>query len=430
MPFGTARMPIFASAIHFSGTMHLSFHEHRLSFLKAVFSLESGIRGEATQNQATMLDSFFRKRFLALLDAASIRVDGNNPWDIRVHDPRFYRKAMLQANLGLGESYMDGWWDCSDLYECFFRLLCAEAEQQALVPLNRIHSLAGKLFNFQKPSRAFTIGKKHYDTGNDLFIAMLGRTMMYSCAFWQDAADLDTAQENKLNLIFRKLGLKPDMRVLDIGCGWGGAARFAAEHYGARIVGITVSNSQAAFARELCSGLPVEIRFMDYRDLTDSYDRIFSIGMLEHVGHKNYGTFFDIVRRCLKPDGLCLLQTIGGNLPVSGTDPWISRYIFPNSMIPSASQITAAFEGRLVLEDWQVFAHDYALTLKAWLHNVEHHWPDLQKNYSERFRRMWRYYLLSCAGAFRARLIQVWQILLSPEGLKGPYPMVQQPGSD
>lgn len=366
-----------------------------------------------------MFDHFSQQRIEGLFDAASISIGGNNPWDIRVYDPRWYRRVLFEGNLGLGESYMDGWWDCDALDESIYRLLCSNIEEKVLVPSTLLNTFSGKIFNHQTPSRSFTVGKHHYDAGNDLFEAMLDKHMIYSCAWWEGAENLDEAQENKLGMIFSKLDLKPDMHLLDIGCGWGGAARFAAEQYGAQVVGITVSEQQAELARQRCAGLPVEIRFMDYRDIDGSFDRICSIGMLEHVGHKNYRTFFDVARRCLKPDGRLLVQTIGGNQPVFGHDTWMNRYIFPNSILPSASQIASGWEGRFVLEDWHAFGHDYYLTLKAWHRNFESHWPELQKNYSERFHRMWRYYLMSCAGAFRARSNQLWQVVLSPSGIKG-----------
>jgi cyclopropane-fatty-acyl-phospholipid synthase len=374
-----------------------------------------------------MLDDLFQNRLEKLFDAATVAIDGNRPWDIRVHDRRVYRKTILQGNLGFGESYMDGWWDCDDLDELFFRILSSGIDKRVGALSNTMEALAGKILNMQSPSRAFTVGKRHYDTGNDLFEAMLDRLMIYSCALWSNASDLDEAQENKLRLVFDKLGLEPGMKLLDIGCGWGGTARFAAEHFGAHVVAITVSREQAEFAATHCREFDVDIRLKDYRKVEGTFDRIISLGMLEHVGHKNYRTFFDTVRRCLKPDGRLLVQTIGGNRPVSCTDPWIGTYIFPNSMIPSASQIATGYEGRFVLEDWHSLSYDYAMTLKAWERNVTRNWPELKNNYDGKFYRMWRYYLLSCAGAFRARTLQLWQVLLSPAGIRGECRIPHEP---
>jgi len=250
---------------------------------------------------------------------------------------------------------------------------------------------------------------------------------MYSCACWREAESLQEAQEHKLGLIFDKLALEPGMTLLDIGCGWGGAAKYAAERYGAKVVGITISKEQARYAREFCKEFDVDIRLMDYRQLDGEFDRIVSIGMLEHVGHKNFRTYFDTARRCLKPEGRMLVQSIGSNTPVTSTDPWIEKYIFPNSMLPSVSQIASGFEGRFVLEDWHSLSYDYALTLKAWERNVTRNWQQLEHQYDDTFYRMWRYYLLSCAGAFRARTIQLWQILLTPSGIKGACCIPRQP---
>jgi cyclopropane-fatty-acyl-phospholipid synthase len=250
---------------------------------------------------------------------------------------------------------------------------------------------------------------------------MLDRRMIYSCAYWKDADTLDDAQEAKLDLVCRKLGLEPDMRVLDIGCGWGGAAQFVAERYGVSVLGITVSENQASYARELCRGLNVDIRLADYRHLRGTFDRIFSLGMFEHVGYKNYDRFMQVARGLLADDGLFLLHTIGGPKSVARADPWTERYIFPNSMLPSAAQISRAIEGKFVLEDWHSFGGDYDTTLLHWHRNVEEHWPELKEQYNERFHRMWRFFLLGSAGGFRARKSRLWQIVLSPQGVQGGY---------
>ena len=208
------------------------------------------------------------------------------------------------------------------------------------------------------------------------------------------------------------------MKVLDIGCGWGGFAKYAAEKYGANIHGITVSREQVEFANKFCQGLDVKIELKDYRDLNEKFDRIVSIGMFEHVGYRNYRTFMKVVQRCLKAEGLFLLHTIAGNTSGKSTDPWINKYIFPRSMLPSAKQITAAAEGLFVLEDWHSFGQYYDKTLMAWYNNFTKNWTKLKYTYDERFYRMWTYYLLSCAGSFRARRNQLWQVVFSKEGIK------------
>jgi len=277
------------------------------------------------------------------------------------------------------------------------------------------------LTNPQKLRRAFHIGERHYDISHRLFEQMLDKRMIYSCGYWKTADNLDDAQEAKLKLVFDKLMLKPGMRILDIGCGRGGAACYAAEHYDVSVTGITVSEQQAHYARHNCRDLPVEIRLQDYRKLDTGYDRIYSIDMFEHVGYKNHKTCLKTIRRCLKPDGLSLLHTIGGNTTRHLTDPWIDRYIFPNSLISSARQITTASEGLFVIEDWQNLGPDYARTLLSWYENFNSHWRQLEKACDRRFYRMWKYYLLSCAGAFLARSLQTWQVVMSPHGNTQTY---------
>ena len=357
-----------------------------------------------------------------LLGEAGVVPGGARDWDPQVHDPRFYVRVLAQGSLGLGESYMDGWWDVGSLDGMLARLLQSGIDQ-------RVHGLGeiwdglrAHLVNLQAGRRAYEVAEHHYDLGNELYAAMLGRRLVYSCGYWRHANTLDEAQEAKLDLVCRKLDLQPGMRVLDIGCGWGEALKFAAERYGARGVGITVSREQADYARRLCAGLPVEIRLQDYREVGDAFDRVFSLGMFEHVGVRNYATFFDVARRCLAgPDGLFLLHSIGGNLSVDHTDPWIGRYIFPNSMLPSAAQLTHALEGRFVIEDWHNFGADYDRTLQAWRRNIEAAWDRLPPRYDERFRRMWRFYLAGGMASFRARRIQLWQLVLSPRGVAGGY---------
>ncbi|MEW6593314.1 MAG: cyclopropane fatty acyl phospholipid synthase [Thermodesulfobacteriota bacterium] len=357
-----------------------------------------------------------------LFARADIRLDGDRPWDVQVRRREFYPRLLAQGSLGLGESYMDGWWECPAIDEMVHRAFRAGLAD-AVFPFRRaVLRLASRLTNRQKASRARQVATRHYDIGNDLYAAMLDRRMIYSCAYWRNASSLDEAQEAKLGLICRKLRLEPGMRLLDIGCGWGGLARFAAERYGVTVTGVTVSREQAAFAAARCEGLPVSILLQDYRSVSGIFDRIVSVGMFEHVGHKNYRTFMQRCRDLLVPDGLFLLHTIGGNASTCAIDPWIDRYIFPNAVLPSPGQITNASEAFFVMEDWHSFGSDYDPTLMAWHANFAAHWPRLKERYGERFRRMWRYYLLACAGSFRARENQVWQVVFSSHGVAGGYP--------
>jgi len=356
-----------------------------------------------------------------LLEQADIHLDGPRPWDIRVYNDRFYDRVLSGGSLALGESYMDGWWDCPALDQFFDRLLRADLDQKAGQPTLVWPVLTARIRNLGNRKRAFEIGRRHYDLGNDLFLAILDRWMNYSCGYWEGCDTLEQAQEAKLNLVCRKMELKPGMQVLDIGCGWGGFARYAAERFQVSVKGITVSRKQVEFSRRFCRGLPVEIELGDYRDLNARFDRIVSIGMFEHVGFRNYRTYMKKVLNCLKPEGIFLLQTIGGNRSVTTIDPWMGKYIFPNSMLPSAGQITAAAEDLLVLEDWHSFGPDYDRTLMAWHGNFNRAWDKLKDHYDTRFYRMWVYYLLSCAGSFRARRNQLWQIVFSNGGIRGGY---------
>jgi cyclopropane-fatty-acyl-phospholipid synthase len=350
-----------------------------------------------------------------ILSLADVRINGSRPWDITVHNQEFYARVFRGGSIGLGESYVDGWWDCPELDKFFFKLFNSGIERHAPKSWHAIALfLKSLIFNRQTKSRSAEVAKKHYDLGNEIFQCMLDRRMVYTCGRWEHATDLDEAQEEKLDFVCRKLNLVPGMRVLDIGCGWGSFARFAAEKYGAEVVGITLSQQQLELARTLCSGLPVEVRLEDYRNLRGSFDAVVSLGMFEHVGSKNYRTFFDVARRVVRDAGRLFLATIGSNRSLRTTDPWIERYIFPNSHLPSIPQIGAAIVGLFVVEEWQNWGPDYDRTLMAWFHNFEANWCRLNERYSERFHRMWRYYLLASAGSFRSRRLQVWQILLSP----------------
>jgi cyclopropane-fatty-acyl-phospholipid synthase len=253
--------------------------------------------------------------------------------------------------------------------------------------------------------------------------------MLYTCAYWKKASSLDEAQEAKLELICRKIGLRPGQHILDIGSGWGGFAQYAAERIGASVVGINVSREQVKRATEACRGLPVEIRLQDYRDVDESFDHIVSVGCLEHVGPKNHRRFMQTVHDRLRDGGLCLLHFIasGASFPnTSSTEIlWINKHIFPGAVMPSLKQVGAAIDGLFVIEDLHNMGAHYDPTLMAWFANFERNWPQIEKQYGPRFYRMWKYYLLICAGAFRSRKYQLWQIVLSKEGVQGGYDSVR-----
>lgn len=359
-----------------------------------------------------------------ILSRAGIEVDGSDSWDIQVKDERFYRRILAGGSLALGESYMDGWWECSAVDEFIFRVLKAEVRSYVSGNFGILWSIfLAYIKNPQTRRGARKVGVKHYDLGNDLYEKMLDSKMMYSCGYWNRAKNLNEAQEAKLFIICKKLGIKKGDKVLDIGCGWGGFAHFVSKKLGASVVGVTISKEQARFAKERCKGLNVNIVLGDYRDLEGEFDKIVSIGMFEHVGSKNYKVYMKTVRRLLKPDGLSLIHTIARTTSSrpGQVDPWMGKYIFPNSQLPSLAQISKSAEGLFVVEDVHNFGSDYDKTLLAWKQNFDNSWASLKSKYDERFYRMWSYYLLSCAGSFRARNVQLLQVVLSPKGVVGGY---------
>ena len=348
-----------------------------------------------------------------LLQAAGARINGPNPWDPQIHNPATYNRILARGSVGIGESYMDGWWDCEQLDELVSRLINADVDTDLVGKWHLMrHWLIARLFNLQSEKRSHIVGEQHYDVSNDLYRAMLDPTMSYSCGYWQTAGDLNQAQADKLELICKKLKLQPGETVLDIGCGWGGFAEWAARNHGVHVTGITISREQQALARERCVGLPVEVALQDYRQLQGQFDKITSIGMFEHVGHKNYDTYLRHAHRLMKDDGIFVLHTIGNPLSRTGVDPWIHRYIFPNGELPSLAQLSSATEPYFVIEDVHNFGPDYDKTLMAWHANFEAAWPQLKQQYGERFYRMWNYYLKSCAGGFRSRALQLYQVVL------------------
>jgi len=357
-----------------------------------------------------------------LLELAHIAINGNQSYDLQVNDPGFYQRLLAGGALGLGETYMQGLWDCEALDVLIYKLLRADLEH-SISPLKLLWPvLWSKLVNLQGKRRAFNIGEHHYDIGNDLYQWMLDPRLTYTCGYWKDATALNDAQEAKLDLVCRKIGLQTGMRVLDIGCGWGSFAGFAAERYGVEVVGVTVSKEQIALGQARYRDLNVDLRFQDYRDVQESFDRVVSLGMFEHVGPKNYRTYMQVVNNCLLDDGLFLLHTIGTNTTKTDVDPWTDKYIFPGGVLPVAQQINKASTGLFIMEDWHNFGADYDPTLMAWMANIDSHRDELrEKGYDERFYRMWRYFLLSSAGSARARRNQLWQIVYSKHGLDGGY---------
>jgi cyclopropane-fatty-acyl-phospholipid synthase len=356
-----------------------------------------------------------------LMDRAGIEINGAAPHDIQVHDRRFYARVLRDGTLGVGESYMDGWWDAPRLDQAMARLLSGQTHEDVRVSWRMAASvLMARVMNLQSSTRSFEVGEKHYDIGNDLYEAMLDARLVYTCGYWKDATDLDAAQEAKLDLVCRKIGLQKGMRVLELGCGWGSFAGFAAERYGAEVVGLTVSKEQVDLGMERCKGLPVELRLADYRDATGTYDAVVSIGIMEHIGPKNYRTYMEVAERCLAPGGTAFVHTIGGNISRDLTDAWFHKYIFPNAVIPTIAQLGQAMEGLFVLEDVHNIGPHYDPTLMAWYDNFEAAWPRLRDRYGDRFYRMWKFYLLSSAAGFRSRFLQLYQVVMTRTGTAQP----------
>jgi cyclopropane-fatty-acyl-phospholipid synthase len=377
-------------------------------------------------SRSSSVHAKYQTPVIRLLNTAGITIGGYNPWDIQVHNDAFYKRVLVDGETGMGESYMEGWWDATNVDELVCKILQADLDKKVTLHWPELwRVLQVRLLNPQTKKMAFVNGQKHYDLGNDLFQAMLDSRMNYSCGYWKNASCLCQAQENKLDLICRKLLLKPGMRVLDIGCGWGAFAKFAAEKYGVKVFAITVSKEQFKLAQKLGEGKDVEFKMMNYRNITGQFDRLVSVGMLEHVGYKNYRHFFETCHKCLTDDGLFLLHTIGSNQSVRSINGWTNKYIFPNAMLPSLEQLSAAAEGLFIVEDLHNFGKYYDNTLMAWYHNFKNNWQQISKNYPPPFFRMWEYYLLSSAGGFRARKMQLWQMVLSKNGVDGVYESVR-----
>jgi cyclopropane-fatty-acyl-phospholipid synthase len=369
----------------------------------------------------------YREKLAKLIDGTGISFNGENPYDIKVYNAGFYKRVFAQGSIGLGESYMDNWWDCDCLDEMFARVLSIRIKDRMTFNLKDLFDfVTAYVSNQQTIRRASRSIRMHYDLGNDLFRSMLDKQLTYSCGYWLNATTLDEAQVAKYDLICRKLDLQPGQKILDIGCGWGGLIKYMVEKYKVSAIGITQSEEQAALGKELCKELPIEILLDDYRNLSGSFDHIVSIGMFEHVGCKNYRAYMEIARKCLKKDGLFLLHTMGANKSLTtGGDPWVQKYLFPGYLVPSLKQIGKASEGLFVVEDVHNFGAYYDNTLMAWHSNFVANWESIRANYDERFYRMWQYYLLTVAGSHRARNNQLWQIVLSPNGVPGGYVSVR-----
>ena len=359
--------------------------------------------------------------FRELLGRAGITVGGHQPWDLQIHDDRVWSRILRDGTLGAGEAYEDGWWDAPALDQFIDRILRVKFEDALRDNWMLVaHAVRARLLNLQSITRSFNNGQRHYDIGNDLYEAMLGGRLLYTCAYWDNAKTLDEAQDAKLDLVCRKVGLRPGMRVLDLGCGWGGFAAFAAERYHVSVTGLTVSQEQVKWANDHYAHLPIDIRLDDYRNATGTYDAVVSIGIMEHVGWKNYRGYMELVDRLLAPGGVAFVHTIGGNKPRNHIEPWFNKYIFPNAVLPTLARLASAMEGLFIPEDVHNIGEHYDRTLLAWWHNFDAAWPTLRARYGDSFYRRWKYYLMCSAGAFRSRSQQLFQIVMTRPGTRAP----------
>ena len=363
-----------------------------------------------------------------LCSQIGIEIDGPKNTDLQVKDPRFYDRVLAEGSLGLGESYMDGWWDVGDLLE--MNALIAAGDVQTKVKQSWpmiLHGLQARYFNLQTVEKADIPAKDHYDVTIEAYRSMTDKWHALSCGYWRHAHDLESSSEAKLELICRKIGLKKTDRVLDIGCGLGSFTRYAAEKYGCEVVAINISSGHVAIVKELTAGLPVTVHCCDYRDtgvfLKDGlFDKVVSVEMFEHVGYRNHRRYMEVVREVLKDGGVFCLQTAGNNKNVFQNDPWFQKYIFPNAVVPSVEQIGQAISGTLVLEDWHNFGPDYVKTCYAWFEKFDQNWKGSKQ---DRFYRMWKYWILAVGGGFKVRTRQMWQLVLSKGGVPGGYEAVR-----
>lgn len=357
------------------------------------------------------LSQFAVARIFSIADVA---INGTRRWDIRVSDDRFFPSVLFQGSLGLGESYLRGWWTCEDLEELFYRLITGGLERiSRALPVHMIGRLADRFVNQQTRDKSLRVAERHYNLGNDLFLSFLGAYKNYSCGLYESTQTLDEAQVAKMEKICHELDLRPGDRLLDVGGGWGEFARFAATRHGCHVTSINIADEQIAYATEYCGDAPVEIRKCDYREISGRYNKIAVIAMLTHVGYKNYRLFMEVMSRCLEPNGLILIETVGGHVSQTNCEPWTDKYIFPGGMIPSLEQLDRSVEGLFHRTRISEFGLSYVRTLRSWHQNLLAAWPTLRHRYDDSTRLMFEYFFLSCAGAFRARDLVYWHVLLS-----------------
>lgn len=378
--------------------------------------------------------------------------------DVKVNDESVYSEVITNGSLGLGESYMKGKWDAEHLDDIFYKIGRANLTSRDISWSDKLNLayqwVLGFIWNPQSVEKSKDVATKHYNLSNEFYSKMLDSRMIYSCAYWKEPSfednlneeiltdiplddteseqlnikemTLDEAQTAKCELICKKLKLKPGMYVLDIGCGFGGLSYYMAEHYQVKVLAITNSEQQYKYAPR-CNN--IEYRLCDYRNLKTydkKFDAIVSVGMFEHVGPSNYRELFEIVSNLLTQDGIFLLHTIGGNKSRSVGDRWFNKYIFPNSVLPSLSQIVDSSQDIFIIEDVHNFGTYYDKTLMSWYYNFDKSYLSkhgleltVSNDTNSQFYRMWKYYLLSSAGLFRSRNIQLYQVVFTKHKIGG-----------
>ncbi|HEY0182253.1 MAG TPA: cyclopropane-fatty-acyl-phospholipid synthase family protein [Rhodopila sp.] len=344
---------------------------------------------------------------------------------VRVHDHRTLRRLLLNPSLGLGEAYMDGSLTVDgSIYDLLDVLLANLAGNPAGHPIMRLREIIGgivrRIVQYNPAGRAQRNVAHHYDLSGRLYSLFLDRDRQYSCAYFPHGDEtLEEAQAAKKRHIAAKLLLnRPGLRVLDIGCGWGGMALTLARDFGVHVTGVTLSHEQLAEARARAAseGLEDRVQFelLDYRAVTETYDRIVSVGMFEHVGIGHYRTFFNTVARCLKPDGVALIHAIGRSNGPGSTDEWLQKYIFPGGYSPALSEVLPPVErSGLMATDIEILRLHYAETLRHWRRRFAANRDAIMALYDERFCRMFEFYLAGSELAFRRGGHMIWQLQLA-----------------
>lgn len=357
----------------------------------------------------------FKLTLTTLLREANIEPNGASPWDPQIKDERFYRTVLLRGSVGLGDAYLNGWWECADISGFILRIIKSGIHLRVPRVDIFLRRLRFGLIDAQNRIRSKRVAELHYDEDPYIFEVMLGSTNSYTCARWKGVITLDAAQQQKMDLLCKKAGLSSGMTVLDIGSGWGGFLAYAAERYQVRGIGLTISKTQLDYARKRYGNLPVEFRLQDYRDFVGGVDAVVSICVIEHVGSDHYREYFQKVRETLtREDGFFAMQCILACDTQARMDPWTEKHIFPNGILPTLERIENAVEGILHIVDREFFRDDYVRTFSAWYENLVRNKNAIIARCGVRYFRKYEYYLCLYIAGFGSGRIDVGQFVLSP----------------